>query len=163
MDQTKFLLAPKHEDNFQHNHITINLKGNWKKLFPSLNKKFPFGPLESLAGKTATICRTDIRETGVSRYHGGKIKDPPETHRTSWHYCIEGFKGALRWVPNMLKDASLSNSWCIFFCSLAGNQGINEPRFRFLQRNWKLFISVRWLLSASLFNSWLGPLKFTEQ
>ena len=34
-----------------------------------------------------------VRETGVSRHQGGPIEGPPETHRTSQHYRIEGIKG----------------------------------------------------------------------
>ena len=33
-----------------------------------------------------------VRETGVSRHHGGPIEGPPETPRTSQHYRIEGIK-----------------------------------------------------------------------
>ena len=38
-----------------------------------------------------------VRETGVSRHHGGTIESPPETSRTSQHNRIEGIKG----VPNL--------------------------------------------------------------
>ena len=31
-----------------------------------------------------------VRETGISRHHGGQIEGPPETPRTSQHYHIEG-------------------------------------------------------------------------
>ena len=31
-----------------------------------------------------------VRETGVSRYHGGQIEGIPETSRTSLHYRIGG-------------------------------------------------------------------------
>ena len=31
-----------------------------------------------------------VRETGVSRHHGGPIEGPPETPRTSQDYHIEG-------------------------------------------------------------------------
>jgi len=33
-------------------------------------------------GKTTAIRRTAVRETIVSRYHGGSIEGPPETLRT---------------------------------------------------------------------------------
>ena len=45
------------------------------------------------AWKTAPIRRVAVRETGVSRYHGGPIEGPPETPRTPQHYRIKGIKG----------------------------------------------------------------------
>ena len=34
-----------------------------------------------------------VRETGVSRHHGGTIEGLPEAPCTSQHYHIEGIKG----------------------------------------------------------------------
>ena len=43
---------------------------------------------------------------------------PIETPRTSQHYRIEGFKGALNWAPIMPRDDSLSDSQYNFFSSI---------------------------------------------
>ena len=43
--------------------------------------------------KTVTDRLIAIRETGVSRHHGGPIEGPSETPRTSQHYRIEGIEG----------------------------------------------------------------------
>ena len=37
----------------------------------------------ALAGKTTAVRLIAVRETGVSRHHGGPIEGPPETPRTS--------------------------------------------------------------------------------
>ena len=39
--------------------------------------------------KTTAIRRVAVRETGVSRHHGGPIEGPPETPRKSLYYRIE--------------------------------------------------------------------------
>ena len=50
-------------------------------------------------GKTTAIRRIAVRETGVFRPPGGPIEDTPETTRTSQHYCLEGFQGAMNLAP----------------------------------------------------------------
>ena len=48
--------------------------------------------------KTLAIRRAAVRETSVSRHHGGPIEGPPETPRISLYYRINGFKGgAPKW------------------------------------------------------------------
>ena len=47
--------------------------------------------------QTIAIRREAVRETSVSRHHGGPIDGPPETPRASQHYRIEGIKG----VPDL--------------------------------------------------------------
>ena len=42
----------------------------------------------ALAGKTTAVRLIAVRETGVSRHHGGPIEGPPETPRTSEHYRL---------------------------------------------------------------------------
>ena len=69
-----------------------------------------------MAGKTAAIRRTAVREAGVSRHHGGPIGDTPETTRTSRYYRREGFKeGVLNWAPIMPRGVSASDSRFEFF------------------------------------------------
>ena len=48
------------------------------------------------SGKKATIRRVAVRETGVSRHHGGPIQWPSETPRTPRHYGTEGAEGRLQ-------------------------------------------------------------------
>ena len=40
--------------------------------------------------KTTTIGQKAVRETDVSRQHGGSIDGPSKIPRTSSHYCMEG-------------------------------------------------------------------------
>jgi len=53
-------------------------------------------------------------ETSVSRYHGSLF----ETPRTSQHYRIEGFKGALNWNP-WRRETPASRIANMRFCSLS--------------------------------------------
>ena len=66
-------------------------------------------------GKTTTIRRTAVRETGVSRHHDGSIECSSQTPRASQHYSIEEFKEFLHWDLIIPKDVSLSDSRGNFF------------------------------------------------
>jgi len=46
------------------------------------------------AGKKTAIRRIAVRETSVSRYHGGPFKGPLKPSGISYHYRIEEFKEA---------------------------------------------------------------------
>ena len=68
----------------------------------------------SQAGKTTTIMRTVVRETGVCRHHGCLIRDTP---RTSQHYMVpRGLRGATSITPRVL-SLSLTDSWSDLFQS----------------------------------------------
>jgi len=69
--------------------------------------------------KKTAIRRIAVRETGVSRHHGGSTKGPPKPIGPSQHYRIEGFKGGPQLVPIMPRDAFLSDNRCYF--SQSGN------------------------------------------
>ena len=51
--------------------------------------------MSQCAPKNNSDQHTAVRETGVSRHHGGPIEGPPETRRTSLHYRMEWFKKRL--------------------------------------------------------------------
>ena len=63
---------------------TIQCDRKWEYSFLSVL------PWVSVLPKTTAIRRAAVRETSVSRHHGGPIEGPPETPRTSQHYHIEG-------------------------------------------------------------------------
>ena len=86
------------------------IKGEDKIFFGKNETKFH----SIWSGKITAIRRIAVRETGISRYHRDPIKGSPETPRTSQHFYIGGFKGALNWDPIMPRDASLSDSECKF-------------------------------------------------
>ena len=58
-------------------------------------------------GKTTTIRRITIGETGASRHHGDLIEELPETAQTSQHDDIEALKGTLNWTLFLPRDKSL--------------------------------------------------------
>ena len=77
-------------------------------------------------GKTTTIRRTAVRETCVSRYHGGPIEGSLKILETSRHYDTEGFedkitavwyRGRDLWVSSQLSSnmprsgSLLDNRW----------------------------------------------------
>ena len=64
----------------------------------------------SQSGKTTAIRRITVRETSVSRHHGGPIGGHPETPSTSHQYRIKWFKRALNWAPIMPRDITPSDS-----------------------------------------------------
>ena len=64
---------------------------------------------EARQEKTTAIRRIAVRETGVSRPHGGPIEGPPEAPRAPQRYRVEGFKGALNYSPIMPRDARPSD------------------------------------------------------
>ena len=65
--------------------------------------------------KTAPITRVAVRETGVSRHHGGSIVGPREIQRTSHTaFVLRGLRWVL-WASIMPRDAGLSDSQCKIF------------------------------------------------
>ena len=58
---------------------------------------WPVIPVKFTTNIPATGRLIGVRETGVSRHHGGPIEGPPETPRTSQQYIIERIKG----VPDL--------------------------------------------------------------
>ena len=64
-----------------------------------------------LSRKTTAIERTAVRETDVSRHHGGNIEGPLIFQEPSEHYRVEK---DLNWAPINPRYASLSDSRCIF-------------------------------------------------
>ena len=64
-----------------------------------------------MTAKITAIRRIVVRETGVSRHHGGPIESLTETSRTSQHSIVlRDFREALNWAPIMPRDASDSDS-----------------------------------------------------
>ena len=51
-----------------------------------------------------------VRETGVSRHHGGSIEGPPETPRTSQHYHFKEMKIKLSQCAPMSQCTPKNNS-----------------------------------------------------
>ena len=76
--------------------------------FSSLAAVTPLVLLHFLTGNATPMRRIAVRETGVSRHHGGQL-EPPEITRTSQHYCIERFSGDPQLWP--------TDSQCKFFFS----------------------------------------------
>ena len=82
--------------------------------------------MQTRKAKTA-IRRTAVRETGVSRHHGGPIEGPPETPRTSQHYHIEGInylKG--NGNTSFLSVGSLSSSPHFFRMDLSSTHSFSD-------------------------------------
>ena len=61
-------------------------------------------------GKTTAIRLIAVRETGVSRHHGGSFEGPPETPRTSEYYRIEGFKWGPLIGPPLCRETPVSRT-----------------------------------------------------
>ena len=59
--------------------------------------------------KITAIRRTDVRETSVSRQHGGPIEDPPELEDDCSTIVRRGMRWAHNWAHNIPRDASLSD------------------------------------------------------
>ena len=97
---------------FEPNGVPFGLKSKEKpspRSYPILcERKWKFSflsvlPRVGVLPKTTAIRRAAVRETSVSRHHGGPIEGPPETRRTSLHYRIEWFKGDLwKWKYSFL-------------------------------------------------------------
>ena len=77
-NQMELYLVQNREENYYHDHHSNIVFSVY--LVPT-------------AGKNSKV-------TGVSRYHGGIIKDPPETSQRSQHNCFDGFKGGPQWLPH---------------------------------------------------------------
>ena len=81
-NQTDVLLVPNQLENGKYNLIWV-----W---FNKISKIF----------LCVLLCSEFVREPGVSRHHGSKIKGLPETTRTSSQYGIEGFERGLQLIPH---------------------------------------------------------------
>ena len=68
----------------------------------SRNYKIPFALWQT--GKYTSA----VRETRVSRHHGGPIKGPPKASRASGHYNIEEFTEVPKLGPPLCREMSLS-------------------------------------------------------
>ena len=77
LNQMEIHLVQNCKENCHHNHIPLNLKGNWNQVF-------------SVCFAGAGKATSAGRETDVSRHHG----TPWSTPQALQYYGIEGFKGS---------------------------------------------------------------------
>ena len=87
-----------------------------------------------LTGNTTAIRRTAVRETGLSRYHGGKIEGPPDVPSASQHSIVlRGLRGFCNWVLFMPRGASLSDRKCEFFQSMFSDKFLSHFMCTYLE------------------------------
>ena len=73
--------------------------------------------LHSQSGKTTVIRLTAVRQTNVSRHHGGPINGLPEIPRTSQStILLRGLKGALNCLP-LCRQTLVSRTVNVSFAS----------------------------------------------
>ena len=94
-----FVFVMSNQNNLQRTQIMMNncactiieaCLPNWLRC-PPRDIKTSF-PARRNTANTATATRTAVRQTGVSRHHGGQIEGPLKALGSSQHYSYEGFE-----------------------------------------------------------------------
>ena len=104
LNQIKFHLVQNRKESYP-----IQCERKWKYSFLSAGIKIRL--------QKEPRSETAVRQTSVSRHHGGPNEGSLEASPTSQHYRIEGFKGVLNWAPIMPREASVLDIGCEFFQS----------------------------------------------
>ena len=90
------------DQNYKHNHIRVD----WGEIMQE-------NVCVCKVGQTEKEHRSDVREPGVSWFHGCSITTIPESLGPSQHYRTEGFKGGLNWSLFMPSGCTFLQIWSI--------------------------------------------------